>query len=45
MIFLHELITNILYYSDLNVNDIRETVEDAIEEVKAYNKMVSEPNI
>jgi len=45
MIFLHELITNILYYSDLNVNDIRETVEDAIEEVKAYNKMVREPNI
>lgn len=44
-ILLHELITDLLYHSDLNVNDIRETVEEANEEVKAYNKMVREANI
>jgi|SaaInlV_125m_DNA_1040241.scaffolds.fasta_scaffold38421_3 hypothetical protein len=41
-IFLYELITDLLHHSDLNDNDIRETVEDAIEDVKAYNKMVTE---
>jgi hypothetical protein len=42
-ILLHELILELLYHSDFNANDIRETVEDAIEEVKVYNKMVNEP--
>tara|TARA_B110000967_G_C18750452_1_gene492530 strand:+ start:659 stop:898 length:240 start_codon:yes stop_codon:yes gene_type:complete len=46
MSILSETIKDILYHSQqYNSNDIKEVLEECIEEVNAYNKMVKEPDI